>query len=544
MSAIGSGHRQIGQLLLEAGVIDDLQLRSALGHQRQWGGRLGRILLELKFIDEQTLAGTLAHQLGLESLRIAADVDPGLLALVPQTVAERYWIFPVAFKDGRGGGELTVAVADPTNLAAVEDVRFHTGKRVRIVVAPEGDIEAAIKRFYYGDRSVSLPGNGGAAEAPAAVPAPGSEGEEEFVELEPLAELAPEGDLPAGSVDPLAQLFEGMDPGVNLAAPTGEASFDLSAPVLDPEAAAPVAGAAAFFEEPSPQLEVREAAEPSPLQIGASAFDSPQLPGLFDAPSGAGQPLPGAPLGEMDWLSPAEPPPAAGIPTETQPVVAMVVPAEAFPPESVPQPVGTAPELPSDAAFDSALDFALDSGGVQPGLEPLGVEAAVDVAIELTPPPPAEPVAILVPEAGPVSEPTPTEHMFLFSAPAPAPFDPAPGLAAAAVAAPAEPEPPAPISEEPTAPPTEAMAVGPAIEAAHASAPPAEPPPAAAPDAIDPAFTEGELQILDSLEARVAAGGEPAQTIKPGELVSALIRLLISKGLLSEAELIEELQKR
>ena len=78
--------------------------------------------------------------------------------------------------------------------------------------------------------------------------------------------------------------------------------------------------------------------------------------------------------------------------------------------------------------------------------------------------------------------------------------------------------------------------------AAPAGPEPVPPPAPPSPDGGE--LTEGELQILDSLEARVATAGEPPQIIKPGELVSALIRLMIRRGLLTEPELIEELQKR
>jgi len=620
LSPIGAGHQQLGQLLLQAGVIDELQLRSALGHQRQWGGRLGRILLELKFIDEGTLAATLAKQLGLECQRISADIDRALLPLVPQTVAERYWIFPVAFKDGRGGGELTVAVADPTNLAAVEDIRFHTGKRIRIVVAPESDIEAAIKRFYYGDNSIVLPGN---AATPAAVAAPQAaaaapEAEEEMVELEPIT--GEEVDLPveaAPGADPLAQYFDGMSP----SAPVSEATFDFSSPVLGAEAAAAAPA-------PPPAVE----APPPPLQIGGSAFDSPYLAGIFDTPTrpGGGRPTPPPP-------APARPPRPAppamarpAIPTETQPVVTLV-PADAIPPELV-EPAARAVVVDPSPEALPAEDALAAAGFDAPPLDVSAAGPAVDVSIELTPPPPAEslvmtavaepmpggelsgepafdmagfeasfefdataaaPAALQPPQEPEAVAAVPEASAFAVAAEVPAAIDPSafavsadvpaaidssafaspaevpatidPGsmVMSAAAAALAEPEAPPDLPIEAAEPPIESPATVPS--------PPPEPPiearppprfevpkeapkqiptepqamPAPLPAALDAgAFTESELQILDSLEARVATGGEPPQIIKPGELVSALIRLMIRRGLLSEAELIEELQKR
>ncbi|MHB1846343.1 MAG: GspE/PulE/PilB domain-containing protein, partial [Deltaproteobacteria bacterium] len=225
----GTGHRQLGQILLDAGILDELQLRSALGHQRQWGGRLGRILVEMKFIDEAALASTLAKQMGLRSIRITGEgLSRDIVRSVPQAVAERYWVFPIEAKDGpRGGGELTLAVADPTNLAAVEDLRFHTGKRIQVVVAPESDIEAAIKRFYYGDDSITL------APAPDALfersPSFLGPSEDELAELEPLADPVTGAPAPAPSLasDPLGELFGDLP-----APPLGNGADDLFGPPL------------------------------------------------------------------------------------------------------------------------------------------------------------------------------------------------------------------------------------------------------------------------------------------------------------------------
>jgi type IV pilus assembly protein PilB len=143
--------RKLGEILVGAGVVDELQLGTALGHQRQWGGRLGNILIDLHFIDDATLASTLAQQLGLRLVDLSNEkVDLEVVRLVPQTLAERHNAFPVNY-DPKSREALTVAFSDPTNLAGIDEIRFQTGKTLRIVVAPEGQIAQAIRRFYGGE---------------------------------------------------------------------------------------------------------------------------------------------------------------------------------------------------------------------------------------------------------------------------------------------------------------------------------------------------------------------------------------------------------
>jgi type IV pilus assembly protein PilB len=146
-------YRKLGELLVAAGVIDELQLQSALGHQKQWGGRIGHILLDLHFIDDLTLARTLAEQLDLQMISLrTAPLDLAVVRYLPQNVAERLLVFPVSFApDAQGNGVLTVAFSDPTNLAGIDEVRFETGKVVRPAVATESEVAWAIRRFYYGE---------------------------------------------------------------------------------------------------------------------------------------------------------------------------------------------------------------------------------------------------------------------------------------------------------------------------------------------------------------------------------------------------------
>jgi hypothetical protein len=185
-------YKKLGELLLEARAIDEGQLRNAQAHQRQWGGRLGRILVELKFIDEASLAMALAKQLGLESVRLSeADIDPAIVQLLPQTLAERHWVFPLRYWEREPGiGELAVAIADPTNLAAADEIRFQTGKKVHLVVALEGEIAQAIRRYYYGEQD-PVPQVGEIVANRKEIFAPkgtilSDPGEEDLTELQPI----------------------------------------------------------------------------------------------------------------------------------------------------------------------------------------------------------------------------------------------------------------------------------------------------------------------------------------------------------------------
>jgi type IV pilus assembly protein PilB len=231
-------YRKLGELLVAAGVIDELQLKSALGHQKQWGGRIGHILLDLHFIDDLTLARTLAEQLGLEMLSLrTAPLDLDVVRFVPQPLAERLLIFPVSFTpDRETGGVLTVAFSDPTNLAGVDEVRFQTGRTVRAVVATESEVAWAIRRFYYGEDDTE-PLTPVAPE----VPAPDREGlfgdgsqllggqeEEELAELEPIpsdSQVVEENPLilakaaaekRQAAADPMGEFFAGEQQGTPL----------------------------------------------------------------------------------------------------------------------------------------------------------------------------------------------------------------------------------------------------------------------------------------------------------------------------------------
>lgn len=138
----------LGTLLVRAGQLTSEQLEQALFEKERSGLPLGQILVGLGFITGETLARALAEQFRLEYLDLSVvDVDPAAAALLPETVARRYRALPVRFLDPQ---TVLVAVADPTNLLAHDDVRLALGVEMRIAVAESERLDEAIARAYRG----------------------------------------------------------------------------------------------------------------------------------------------------------------------------------------------------------------------------------------------------------------------------------------------------------------------------------------------------------------------------------------------------------
>lgn len=140
---------RIGEILLRAGIVNEPQLRAALEHQRQWGGRLGEILIAQGAIDEDLFWKTLATQLNLPLVSLATTrMSAQVLQAVPSAICEKFTVFPVAKEDRT----LTIAVAEPQNVAAIDEISFRTGMRLRTVIAPLREIEWAIRYYYHGEQ--------------------------------------------------------------------------------------------------------------------------------------------------------------------------------------------------------------------------------------------------------------------------------------------------------------------------------------------------------------------------------------------------------
>ncbi|MBA4371629.1 MAG: hypothetical protein C0402_02070 [Thermodesulfovibrio sp.] len=140
--------KKLGEMLVEAGVIDDFQLRAALSYQSEWGGRLGSILIKKGILSERELLSAIVEQYGVESVSLDAIEKPPdeVMKLVRVDTAKKFDIFPLSF-DGK---TLVTAMADPTDLKTIDDISFMLGVRIKPVLALESEISRAIGIHYEG----------------------------------------------------------------------------------------------------------------------------------------------------------------------------------------------------------------------------------------------------------------------------------------------------------------------------------------------------------------------------------------------------------
>jgi type IV pilus assembly protein PilB len=141
----------LGQILIEQGLITDTQLEQALEEHRSTPKSLGRVLIDLGMIQEAHLVRALAEQVGLEFVDLTEyKVDPMATTLLPDTLARRYRAIPIGERDGK----LLVAMSDPANVYALDDIRAITNRDVQPVVATATDVEQAIQKFSHMDGQV------------------------------------------------------------------------------------------------------------------------------------------------------------------------------------------------------------------------------------------------------------------------------------------------------------------------------------------------------------------------------------------------------
>ncbi len=154
--------KRLGEILVDAGVLDESRLRSALVEQRRWGGHLGRILIDMKLISEDVLVQALSQQLNFPAINLdTRDISSATLDLVAGELAEQHSLIPFNVE----GKFLDVAMTDPTNLGIVDELRIRTQLNVRAYLAGPKMIERALAKWY--GRGVS--GNplvGGAIDVP------------------------------------------------------------------------------------------------------------------------------------------------------------------------------------------------------------------------------------------------------------------------------------------------------------------------------------------------------------------------------------------
>jgi type IV pilus assembly protein PilB len=417
--------KRLGELLLESGVIDEAMLQSALGHQRRWGGRLGQALLDLKLVSEAVIVQALSRKSGIEVARLS-ELEPYSLEqamrLVPKEFAARNNVFPMAADTT----SVTVAMSDPTNLALTDELRFRTGRRVKVCIAGDREIAEAI-RFHYPQ------------------------------EYQPSAAIALDIENTGGDGVPLAEPFEGgstedmramLEPTRHAAArPAAPAQPRPTAPIPAPVRPAALASAAPLPSRPA-------VPPPAPPVVSVAPAVQPQRPGAPPAaPPMVARPAPGAPVVRPTGVHPTLPQPA--------PAVTRPIPVAPSPTGSLARPSASPPAAPPAPAPDATLLGAIPRGGFTPE----------DPYEELTPAP--------LDEAEPISADllAPEEEMV---------------------------EGRVPIRE----------------------------------------LSPRDVAILDALDQLARGVDDPASPIKPARVAATLLRLLLKKKLIGEAELLDELSRR
>ncbi|MBI2371502.1 MAG: type IV-A pilus assembly ATPase PilB [Deltaproteobacteria bacterium] len=177
---------RLGELLVRDRLVTQEQLRAALEEQRMGGGRLGSILIKRGSLSEPQLTSFLSKQYGVPSVNLSeVAVEASILQLVPPELARKYQLVPL----NRVGSTLVVAMTDPSNIFAIDDLKFLTGYNVEVMVAAEGAVHAAIDRYY--DSSATLAEVMSGIEAEEAIEVIRDEEEASLGDLEKATEDAP-----------------------------------------------------------------------------------------------------------------------------------------------------------------------------------------------------------------------------------------------------------------------------------------------------------------------------------------------------------------
>ncbi|HEX7177660.1 MAG TPA: type IV-A pilus assembly ATPase PilB [Pyrinomonadaceae bacterium] len=146
---------KLGEILVRENLLTPQQLREALDYQREHGGRLGFNLVKLGLVADDMITAVLSRQYGVPSVNLELfDIDETVLRLIPREVAEKYSVLPLS----RVGATLTLAMVDPTNVFAMDDIKFMTGLNIEPVVVSEAGVQGAIDNYYDQSREIELVG--------------------------------------------------------------------------------------------------------------------------------------------------------------------------------------------------------------------------------------------------------------------------------------------------------------------------------------------------------------------------------------------------
>ncbi|MEW6775769.1 MAG: tetratricopeptide repeat protein [Bdellovibrionota bacterium] len=244
--AVAQKKIRLGDLLVRASVIDEMQLSSALAQQKQWGGRLGRHLVQLGFTDDKTISRALSKQLGLPAMDMTKEpIDLKLLKKFPEKFSTEHGCLPFRQTDKT----VCVVMADPTNLVACDEIQARLGKRIEIYVAAEHSIGELINRAYraldYGQDLLEPAPEGGVsiskAQVAAEVSKPPEEAPPSYGPLPPEAKLPKPPPAPGDSFQDLQDRLEAFAAGDPKAAASAPAPPPPSPP---PASAVPAGGRA------------------------------------------------------------------------------------------------------------------------------------------------------------------------------------------------------------------------------------------------------------------------------------------------------------
>ena len=144
---------KLGEILVRENLISPQHLREALDYQREHGGRLGYNLAKLGLVSDDMITAVLSRQYGIPSVNLDLfQIEDSVLRLIPEEVAQKYLVLPLS----RVGATLTLAMVDPTNVFAMDDIKFMTGLNVEPVVVAEASIQQAISKYYSSTRAIEL----------------------------------------------------------------------------------------------------------------------------------------------------------------------------------------------------------------------------------------------------------------------------------------------------------------------------------------------------------------------------------------------------
>ena len=242
--------KKLGETLVEAGLIDDLQLRSALADQKRWGNRLGKTLVKLGFIEEEPLMRQLSKLLGYPLAEIGArDIDVEVLAVLPRDVAEKYRCLPLFIEDEGAARYLYLGMEEPADLDTLDALQLRTGFEICPVLIGFHELDSGLRRFYGLDADRA--GDGGDPETGGSLVGP-----------ECLRHGDEVLDVPAPAADPAL--------GVEAPAPEAEAPLEVEPPL---EVEAPLE-----VEPPQPVLAVPNPDESFEVGVNAPPASAPAAP--------------------------------------------------------------------------------------------------------------------------------------------------------------------------------------------------------------------------------------------------------------------------